>query len=66
MTDLSRELWYHGRLSRVDAEKILDLAGGGQGTYLVRDSLTMTGEYVLSLCYQVGRESVCERGGGMI
>lgn len=53
MTDLSRELWYHGRISRVDAEKILDNAGGGEGTYLVRDSLTITGEYVLSLCHQV-------------
>lgn len=53
MTDLSKELWYHGRISRVDAEKILDNAGGGEGTYLVRDSLTITGEYVLSLCHQV-------------
>ena len=54
MTDLSKELWYHGRVSRVDAEKILDNAGGGEGTFLVRDSLTITGEYVLSLCHQVG------------
>ena len=53
MTDLSKEPWYHGRVSRVDAEKILDSAGGGEGTYLVRDSLTITGEYVLSLCHQV-------------
>lgn len=53
MTDLSKESWYHGRVSRVDAEKILDNAGGGEGTYLVRDSLTITGEYVLSLCHQV-------------
>ena len=53
MTDLSKELWYHGRVSRVDAEKILDNAGGGEGTFLVRDSLTITGEYVLSLCHQV-------------
>ena len=53
MTDLSKELWYHGRMSRVDAEKILDNSGGAEGTYLVRDSLTITGEYVLSLCHQV-------------
>lgn len=52
MTDLSREMWYHGRISRTDAEKILDMSGGVEGNYLVRDSLTLTGEYVLSLCYQ--------------
>lgn len=52
MTELSKESWYHGRISRVDAEKILDSAGGGEGTFLVRDSLTITGEYVLSLCHQ--------------
>lgn len=59
MTDLSKEPWYHGRVSRVDAEKILDTFGAVEGSYLVRDSLTMTGEYVLSLCHQVcaaGRE----------
>lgn len=64
MTDLSKEPWYHGRVSRVDAEKILDTFGAVEGSYLVRDSLTMTGEYVLSLCHQVcagGRE---DREGG--
>ena len=59
MTDLSREMWYHGRISRTDAEKILDMNGGIEGTYLVRDSLTLTGEYVLSLCYQVGCSVKC-------
>lgn len=58
MTDLSREMWYHGRISRTDAEKILDMSGGIEGNYLVRDSLTLTGEYVLSLCYQVGSLSL--------
>ena len=53
MTDLSREMWYHGRISRTDAEKILEMSGSVEGSYLVRDSLTLTGEYVLSLCYQV-------------
>ena len=53
MTDLSREMWYHGRISRTDAERILEVGGAVEGSYLVRDSLTLTGEYVLSLCYQV-------------
>lgn len=53
MTDLSKEKWYHGRVSRVDAEKLLDNQGAQEGMYLVRDSLAMTGEYVLSLCSQV-------------
>ena len=60
MTDLSKESWYHGRVSRVDAEKVLESHGSVEGSFLVRDSLTMTGEYVLSLCHQV-----CGGGGGM-
>ena len=53
MTDLSKEPWYHGRLSRADAERTLEQSGSVEGSYLVRDSLSMTGEYVLSLCHQV-------------
>lgn len=51
--DLSKELWYHGRVSRADAEQLLEQRGNVEGSYLVRDSLTTTGEYVLSLCHQV-------------
>ena len=36
-----------------DAEHILDKKGNINGSYLVRDSLSMTGEYVLSLVHQV-------------
>ena len=64
MTDLSKESWYHGRISRVDGEKILDSAGGSEGTYLVRDSLTITGEYVLSLCHQVTRSGGARPAAG--
>ena len=63
MTDLSREQWYHGRISRVDAEKILEQMGAVEGGYLVRDSLSLTGEYVLSLCHQVRCPHTAALGG---
>ncbi|XP_058256157.1 SHC-transforming protein 2 isoform X1 [Hemibagrus wyckioides] len=41
---LSREAWYHGRMSRRDAEKLLI----HDGDFLVRDSATNPGQYVLT------------------
>lgn len=55
MGDLTDESYYHGRISRTDAEHILDTAGHSEGSFLLRDSLTTTGEYVLSLFYQRGK-----------
>ena len=51
--DLSKELWYYGRVSRTDAEKVLDSKGNIGGSFLVRDSLSVTGEYILSLSHSV-------------
>ncbi|NXA42645.1 SHC2 protein, partial [Eudromia elegans] len=41
---LRREPWYHGRMSRRDAERLLQ----ADGDFLVRDSVTNPGQYVLS------------------
>ncbi len=39
--------WYHGRVNRITAENLL--AGKRPGLYLVRDSGTCPGDYVLSV-----------------
>ncbi|XP_066551472.1 SHC-transforming protein 2 isoform X2 [Amia ocellicauda] len=41
---LRREAWYHGRMSRRDAERLLVM----DGDFLVRDSVTNPGQYVLT------------------
>ncbi|NXP08807.1 SHC2 protein, partial [Thinocorus orbignyianus] len=41
---LRREPWYHGKMSRQDAERLLQ----ADGDFLVRDSLTNPGQYVLT------------------
>lgn len=41
---LCQEAWYHGRMSRRDAEKLLI----HDGDFLVRDSATNPGQYVLT------------------
>jgi len=51
--DLSKELWYHGRISRNDAEKLLVNKGNIEGSFLVRDSLSVTGEHILSISHSV-------------
>lgn len=41
---LRKEAWYHGRMSRRDAERLLVR----DGDFLVRDSATNPGQYVLT------------------
>ena len=40
--------WFHGRLGSKEAERIL-LSRGRQGSYLVRESHTQPGQYVLAV-----------------
>ncbi|XP_061433711.1 SHC-transforming protein 1-like [Lethenteron reissneri] len=41
---LRRERWYHGKMSRHDAEQLLQ----EDGDFLVRESMTSRGQYVLT------------------
>ncbi|XP_059483949.1 tyrosine-protein kinase Shark [Neocloeon triangulifer] len=41
--------WYHGRLSREDAENLLKNNGTENGFFLVRDSSSVQGDFVLTL-----------------
>ena len=50
--DPAEEPWYHGRISRVEAEEFLYSRGMTEGLFLVRDSLATTGEYALTLSHQ--------------
>ncbi len=58
-SELAKELWYHGRISRTDAENILRKKGLIGGSFLLRDSLNVTGEYILSLCHTVSEYCKC-------
>lgn len=48
---LSRR-FYHGRITREEAEARLRNAGCHQGMFLLRESLGREGNYALSLCYE--------------
>ncbi|XP_055703901.1 tyrosine-protein kinase Shark isoform X2 [Phlebotomus papatasi] len=44
--------WFHGRVSRERAEQILREEGYGDGVFLVRESNSSNGDYVLSVLHQ--------------
>ncbi len=44
--------YYHGRITREEAEKRLHKAGCMQGLYLLRESAGKEGSYALSLCFE--------------
>ena len=49
LLSLSHSSWYHGRVDRPTAESFL--GGKRPGSFLVRDSATCLGDYVLSVRY---------------
>ena len=44
-------LWFHGRITRDTAVHILRDNGGGEGKFLVRESTSRSGDYVVSLIH---------------
>ena len=46
------ENWYHGAIDRNRAKQILDDAGFSEGLFLVRQSMSSDGDYVLSVVHQ--------------
>ena len=43
--------YFYGRISRDEAETALSNAGLGEGLYLLRESVAVAGNYVLSICH---------------
>ncbi|XP_069041893.1 growth factor receptor-bound protein 7 isoform X1 [Lepisosteus oculatus] len=45
--------WFHGRVSRREAQKLIEEQGLVDGMFLIRDSQQHAGCFVLSLCYKL-------------
>ena len=44
--------WFHGKLSRIEAEEVLKENGLDEGLFLVRNSSSAIGDFVLSVVHK--------------
>ena len=51
MADPFFQHWFHGRISRQEAEELLARSGKKDGLYLLRESTASAGSYALSMCH---------------
>jgi len=49
--NLDNEPWFHGSISRQEAEELLSQSGKPDGLFLVRESVSQVGSYALSMCF---------------
>ena len=51
MTDKSKTEWFHGAMGREESESLLKEHGFAEGLFLVRESSTSLGDFVLSVVH---------------
>ena len=51
MTDKSKRDWFHGAIDREDSESVLKDHGFTEGLFIVRESSTSIGDFVLSVVH---------------
>ena len=44
--------WFHGKISRDEAERLLRPSDSSDGLFLVRESTNFPGDYTLCVCFQ--------------
>jgi len=51
-TNPSSVNYFYGRISRDEAESVLRRNGCQEGLYLLRENISVAGNYALSICHQ--------------